>query len=266
MDKETEQRKELRWARILVKQDRKEKPSLANLLAGARSYELQLWWEIQPRVTEVYPNRCSFRNFMADSRGEEEERTRALGRVSAANEKPCYLSREWQSVDGHRKAKVKRGTGKGEVKGTMRAGEVKVGPKKCVGATNKVQGTMCAGVVKAGPKKSVGTTNNMGRSEREKGDKLGGPSGSVTGILGCQTGKWGAQNVCPNLGPIAGQSLNCNGVQNVWPSYSYSEVNDWDDEKVKETGKGKEKTEGVELFCLGSRQRREDMANVAKAL
>ena len=125
---------------------------------------------------------------------------------------------------------------------------------------------MCAGVVKVGPKKSVGTTNNMGRSEREKGDKLGGPSGSVTGILGCQTGKWGAQNVCPNLGPIAGQSLNCNGVQNVWPSYSYSEVNDWDDEKVKETGKGKEKTEGVELFCLGSRQRREDMADVAKAL
>ena len=42
MDKETEQRKDLRWARILVKQDMKGKPSSANLLAGARSYELQL--------------------------------------------------------------------------------------------------------------------------------------------------------------------------------------------------------------------------------
>ena len=240
MDKETEQRKDLRWARILVKQDMKGKPSSANLLAGARSYELQLWWEFQPRIMEVYPRRCSSRNFMAESRGEEEERTRAPGRVSAANENLCYLSRDWQSVDGHRKAKVKRGTGKGEVQGTMRAGEVNVGPKKCVGATN-----------------------NMGISVREEGAKHGGSSGSV---LGCQNGKRGAQNVCFNLGPIAGQSPNCKGEQNVWPSYSYSEVNDRDDGRVKEKGKGKEKTEGVELFCLGSRQRREDMADEAKAL
>ena len=98
---------------------------------------------------------------------------------------------------------------------------------------------------------------------REEGAKYGGSSGSV---LGCQTEKRGAQNVCFNLGPIAGQSPNCYGEQNVWPSYSYSDVNDWDDGRVKETGKGKEKTEGVELFCLGSRQRREDMADEAKAL
>ena len=243
MDKETEQRKDLRWARILVKQDRKGKPSSANLLAGARSYELQLWWEIQPRVMEVYPRRCSSKDFMVDASGEEEGRTRAPGRVNAANENPCHLSREWQCVEGHRKVKVKRGTGKGEAKGTKSAGKVNVGPKK-----------------------RVGPKNNMGISVREEGAKHGGSSGCETGILGCQIGKWGAQNLSPTLGTIAGQSPNCYGEQNVWPSYSYSEVNDRDDERVKETGMGKEKTEGVEMFCLGSRQRSEDMADEAKAL
>ena len=65
---------------------------------------------------------------------------------------------------------------------------------------------------------------------------------------------------------MEGQSPNCNGEQEVRPSYSYSGVNDRDDCRVKETGKGKEITEGVELFCLGSRQRREDTADEARAL
>ena len=170
MDKETEQRKDLRWARIMVKQDRKGKPSSANLLAGARSYELQLWWEIQPRVLEVYPRRCSSKDFMADSSGEEGGRTRAPGRVSAENEIPFHLSREWQSVEGHRKVKVKRGNGNGEAQGTKCAGKVNVGPKKC-----------------------VGEQNNLGKSVREEGAKYAGSCECVTGIMGCQIGKWGAQ-------------------------------------------------------------------------
>ena len=216
MDKETEQRKDLRWARILVKQDRKGKPSSAHLLVGARSYELQLWWEIQPRVMEVYPRRCSSKDFMADSSGEEEGRTRAPGHVSAANENPFHLSREWQCVEGHRKVKVKRGTGKEEAQRTKRAGKVNVGPKKCVGAQN-----------------------NLGISVREEGAKYGGLCDCEIGILGCQTGKWGAQNLSPKLGTIAGQSPSCHREQNEWPNYSYSEGNDRDDEKGNGDGKRK---------------------------
>ena len=55
MDKETTHMKDLRWARILVKNSSSRKPFLVNLLAGARSYELHIWWEFQPRVVEVYP-------------------------------------------------------------------------------------------------------------------------------------------------------------------------------------------------------------------
>ena len=80
LDKNTEQRKDLRWARILVKKDRTEKPSSANLLAGARSYELQIWWEIQPRVMEVYPRGRRTKDFLAISSGEDEGKTRAPGR------------------------------------------------------------------------------------------------------------------------------------------------------------------------------------------
>ena len=46
MDKATTHRKDLRWARILVKNSCSRKPSSVNMLAGARSYELQIWWEI----------------------------------------------------------------------------------------------------------------------------------------------------------------------------------------------------------------------------
>ena len=42
MDKETTHRKDLRWARILVKNSSSRRPSSVNLLAGARSYELQI--------------------------------------------------------------------------------------------------------------------------------------------------------------------------------------------------------------------------------
>ena len=168
MDKETEQRKDLRWARILVKQDRMGKPSSANLLAGARSYELQLWWEIQPRVMEVYPRRCSSKEFLAESSGEEEGKKRAPGRVSAGNENPFHLSRDWQCDKGHRKVMEKRGIGEGASQGTKRAWKVSVGPKQRVGAQN-----------------------NLGISVREEGVKYVGSRDCKKGSLGRQTGKWG---------------------------------------------------------------------------
>ena len=55
LDEETSLKTDLHWARILVKMNSTKKPSSVNLLAGARSYKLQIWWEIQPTVAEVFP-------------------------------------------------------------------------------------------------------------------------------------------------------------------------------------------------------------------
>ena len=33
----------------------KSRPSAVNILEGPRSFELQIWWEISPWVTGVYP-------------------------------------------------------------------------------------------------------------------------------------------------------------------------------------------------------------------
>ena len=83
MDKETSLMKNLLWARILVKMKSSRRPTSVNLLAGARSYEIQLWWEIQPRVTEVYPCRLRRETEMANPSVEDEGKIRADGRVTA---------------------------------------------------------------------------------------------------------------------------------------------------------------------------------------
>ena len=54
-DKETEMKMEMKWARMLIKSEGKARPSTVNILEGPRSYELQIWWEIPPWVTGVYP-------------------------------------------------------------------------------------------------------------------------------------------------------------------------------------------------------------------
>ena len=46
---------EVRWARLLIKVEGKSRPSVVNILEGSRSFELQIWWEIPPWVTGVYP-------------------------------------------------------------------------------------------------------------------------------------------------------------------------------------------------------------------
>ena len=54
-DKATEMKKEMKWARMLIKSEGKARPSTINILEGPRSYELQIWWEIPPWVMGVYP-------------------------------------------------------------------------------------------------------------------------------------------------------------------------------------------------------------------
>ena len=57
VDEDTTFKSKLLWARILVKTGKKARSSIVNVLAGARSYALQIWWEIQPWVTGVYPRK-----------------------------------------------------------------------------------------------------------------------------------------------------------------------------------------------------------------
>ena len=42
LDKNTEERKEVKWARILIKVEGKSRPSVVNILEGPRSFELQI--------------------------------------------------------------------------------------------------------------------------------------------------------------------------------------------------------------------------------
>ena len=56
-DEDTRHRTEvLLWARILMKAEGQERPSTVNILAGSRSYEIQIWWEVPPWVAEVVPS------------------------------------------------------------------------------------------------------------------------------------------------------------------------------------------------------------------
>ena len=110
MDKETSLMKNLLWARILVKMKSSGRPTFVNLLAGARSYELQLWWEIRPRVTEVYPRRFRRETEMANPRVEDEGKIRAAGRVTAEREATRPILREVQRDKGQRQGLHKSGT------------------------------------------------------------------------------------------------------------------------------------------------------------
>ena len=87
MDKGTSLRTDLLWARIQVKMNSIGKPSSVNLLARAKSYELQIWWEIQPRVAEVYPRRKRAARVLVEPKEEDERKTRVFGPVSAKKEK-----------------------------------------------------------------------------------------------------------------------------------------------------------------------------------
>ena len=174
LEKDTEQRSDLCWARILVKKDRMGKPSSANLLTGARSYQLQIWWEIQPRVKEVYPRGCRNKDLLAVSSGEDEGTTRAQGRVDAEK---FHLSRERQNDEGQREVLEKSGKAGGVSQRTKRAGNYRVGPNQ-----------------------SIGLQKSKGISGKVEGDKQGILWDFKKRSLGHQTGNRAAQNRSPKLG------------------------------------------------------------------
>ena len=96
-DKETVLRKEMKWARLLVKTEGKARPSTVNILEGPRSYELQIWWEILPWVTGVYPVASRVAEKFQDE--EDEVVARAARRVSLLSPS-CNDDGLWEQRSG----------------------------------------------------------------------------------------------------------------------------------------------------------------------
>ena len=77
IDKETTPRTEVKWARLQVSLKGEIRPSSLNILDGERSYVLQIWWELQPWATRVYPMRGVSRIGVSWSEEEDEPPSRA---------------------------------------------------------------------------------------------------------------------------------------------------------------------------------------------
>ena len=102
LDEETTPKNDFHWARILVKMNSNEKPASVNLIEGARSYELQLWWEIRPTVAEVLSRSSSTLGDPADAGEDDDRDARAKGRVKPALAVKRHTSRDEQSKVGTR--------------------------------------------------------------------------------------------------------------------------------------------------------------------
>ena len=79
IDKITELRMEMKWARILIKTTGSPRPSTVNILEGPRSFELQIWWEVPPWVIDVCP--VYARAVVKSPKEEEDGAARAEKRV-----------------------------------------------------------------------------------------------------------------------------------------------------------------------------------------
>ena len=108
LDKNTEKKTEVKWARMLIKVEGISKPSVVNILEGPRSFELQIWWEISPWVTGVYP--VSSSDEMKNSEEEDDEETRADKRVSFPGPKSSQVG-QWEQA---RETKMEKRLGPAE--------------------------------------------------------------------------------------------------------------------------------------------------------
>ena len=101
-DKGTGMKKEMKWARMLIKSEGKDMPNTVNILEGPRSYELQIWWEFPPWVMGVYPT--GSRSTEKDPKEEDEVLARAGKRVVAPSPS-CNDESEWVQCSGPEKEK-----------------------------------------------------------------------------------------------------------------------------------------------------------------
>ena len=75
LDKDTTLKTKILWARVLVRLEGKERPSMVNILAGMQSFGLQGWWELPSWSADVYPSKgdCKMVNQKWEKREEEDE-------------------------------------------------------------------------------------------------------------------------------------------------------------------------------------------------
>ena len=104
LDKNTEKKKEVKWARMLIKVEGNSRPSVVNILEGPRSFELQIWWEISPWVTGVYP--VSSSDEMKNPEEEDDVETRADKRVSFPGTKCSQLGRWEQAREANKEKRL----------------------------------------------------------------------------------------------------------------------------------------------------------------
>ena len=83
--------KELQWARILVKSKGLEWPTSLQVVVGSSCFSIQLWWEVQPRVSKVAP---MFRSGM----GKEQEVRDDGGGGSRTDCNVEQVQTQWQSA------------------------------------------------------------------------------------------------------------------------------------------------------------------------
>ena len=76
---------EISWVRILVRLKKMVRPSTVNILAGSRSYELQIWWELPPWVAEVYPSKMEVAEGLQKRREEDEDKWRMAKGASSGS-------------------------------------------------------------------------------------------------------------------------------------------------------------------------------------
>lgn len=58
IDEDTAERRNLQWARILVRIRGWKFPSSLQVVVGSLCFVIQLWWEVPQWVSEVQPSRC----------------------------------------------------------------------------------------------------------------------------------------------------------------------------------------------------------------
>ena len=129
MDEGTASKTDLLWARILVKVNDKAKHDSVNLIAGDKSYEVQIWWETRPTVAEVIRNSCRYIGGPADIGEEDDREARAKGRVSPAKAVKCHSFRNGLREVGNRSVMGNCGAAGGVEIGQTRGGRIKVGDK-----------------------------------------------------------------------------------------------------------------------------------------
>ena len=130
MDEGTTSKTELLWARILVKMNNNAKHDSVNLIAGDRSYEVQIWWETRPTVAKVIRKSSRSIGGSADLGEEDDRDARAKGRVSPARAVNCHISRNGLREVGNRSVMGNCGAAGRLGVGQTRGVRLKVGDKK----------------------------------------------------------------------------------------------------------------------------------------